>query len=48
MISQEDVEGMKEIFYLLSNPNNKKRLLQSIKELNDSKAQTHELMEERR
>lgn len=46
MMSQEDFEGMKETFYLLSSPNNKKRLLQSIKELNDGKAQAHELVEE--
>lgn len=46
MISQEDFEGMKETFYLLSNPNNAKRLLGSIKELEDGKAQSHELIEE--
>ena len=45
MISQEDFEGIKETFYLLSNPNNAKRLLESIKELEDGKAKSHELIE---
>ena len=45
MMSQEDFEGMEETFYLLSNPNNAKRLLESIEELNAGKGQTHELIE---
>ena len=46
MMSQEDFDGMKETFYLLSNPNNARRLLNSIKELENGKAQVHELIEE--
>jgi len=46
MMSQEDFDGMKETFYLLSNPNNARRLLNSINELENGKAQVHELIEE--
>ena len=37
LLSQEAFNTIEETMYLLSTPNNKKRLLESIKELNDGK-----------
>ena len=43
--SEEYFKERDETTYLLSNPNNVKRLLESIEELNAGKVETHELIE---
>ena len=45
MLSQADYEGMKETLYLLGNPANAKRLLESIEQWNNGKSENHELLE---
>lgn len=45
MLSQVDYEGMKETLYLLGNPANAKRLLNSIEQWNNGESEKHELLE---
>ena len=45
MMSLEDFESLKETAYLLQSPNNVKRLLESIEELESGKGQLRDLAE---
>ena len=45
MISEEEYEGLIETVHLLKSPANAARLLRSIKEADDGKIATHELIE---
>jgi antitoxin YefM len=45
MISQSEWEGIEETLYLLSSPENAKRLLRSIADLDAGKGEEHELIE---
>lgn len=46
LMSLEDYEALQETAYLLSSPNNARRLLESIAQLEDGKGQERELIEE--
>lgn len=45
MLSLEDYEALNETNYLLQSPKNAKRLLSSIKQLNEGKGKVREMME---
>ncbi|ABN63983.1 type II toxin-antitoxin system Phd/YefM family antitoxin [Shewanella baltica] len=45
LFSESEFNSWKETLYLLSNPANAKRLLESIKQVNDGHASEHELSE---
>ncbi len=45
LMSLEDYESLTETAYLMQSPKNAKRLINSIKELNDGKGQEREMLE---